>query len=81
MAEKETPDQFENILTDPYCLALIKHFRSLMPMAMEARKPMFQLKPADGAIGAHMAAVQDSLKDFRNLALKIADKCGITINR
>ncbi len=73
------PDQFENILTDPYCLALLKHFRSLMPMAMEARKPMFQLKPADGAIGAHMAAVQDCKKDFRNLAQTIASKCGITI--
>ncbi len=77
----EAPHQFENILTDPYCLALIKHFRSLMPMAMEARKPMFHLKPADGAIGAHMAAVQDCLIDFRNLALKIAEKCGITLNQ
>lgn len=76
----EEPLEFENILTDPYCLALIRHFRSLMPMAMEARKPMFQLKPADGAIGAHMAAVQDCMRDFRNLALKIADECGITIN-
>jgi chromosome partitioning protein len=76
----ETPLEFENILTDPYCLALIRHFRSLMPMAMEARKPMFQLKPADGAIGAHMAAVQDCMRDFRNLARKIADKCEITIN-
>jgi len=23
---------------DPYCLAMLKHYRSLMPMAMEARK-------------------------------------------
>lgn len=77
----ETPHKFENTLTDPYCLALIKHFRSLMPMAMEVRKPMFHLKPADGAIGAHMVAVQDCLQDFRRLALKIADKCGIPINQ
>lgn len=76
----EAPQDFENIVTDPYCVALIRHFRSLMPYAMEARKPMFQLKPADGAIGAHMAAVLDCFRDFRNLALKIADKCGITIN-
>lgn len=41
---------------DPHCLALLKHYRSLMPMAQEARKPMFHLKPADGAIGAHMQA-------------------------
>lgn len=42
---------------DPYCAALLKHHHSLMPMAQEARKPMFGLKPADGAIGAHQQAV------------------------
>ena len=26
---------------DPYCLATLKHYRSLMPLAMEARKPCF----------------------------------------
>jgi chromosome partitioning protein len=34
---------------DPECLAELKHYRSLMPMAMEVHKPMFHLKPADGA--------------------------------
>jgi len=72
----ESPQDFEDNLADPYCLALIKHFISLMPMAMEARKPMFQLKPADGAIGAHMAAVQDCREDFKKLAITIAHKCG-----
>jgi cellulose biosynthesis protein BcsQ len=65
--------------TDPYCLATLKHYRSLMPMAQEARKPMFHLKPADGAIGAHVQAVQDCYKDFRALALRIADRCGIAV--
>ena len=46
---------------DPYCLSLLKHYRSLMPMAMEARKPIFFLKSADGAIGAHIEAVRLSL--------------------
>lgn len=27
------------VAEDPYCLSLLKHYRSLMPMAMEARKP------------------------------------------
>jgi cellulose biosynthesis protein BcsQ len=31
---------------DPFNLALLKHYRSLMPMAMEAHKPMFFLKSA-----------------------------------
>jgi hypothetical protein len=52
------------ITKDPYCLALLKHYRSLMPLAQEACKPMFHLKPADGAIGAHIQAVQGAYHDF-----------------
>lgn len=62
---------------DPYCLASLKHYRSLMPMAMEARKPMFLLKPADGAIGAHTYAVQQCRDDFQKLADRIAAVCGV----
>ncbi len=65
---------------DSHCLALLKHYRSLMPMAMEARKPMFFLKPADGAIGAHTKAVQDCYKDFKALAEKIAKRCGVKLS-
>ncbi|MGL5134877.1 MAG: ParA family protein [Planktothrix sp.] len=57
---------------DPYCLALLKHYQSLMPLAQEAHKPMFHLKPADGAIGAHIQAVQSAYRDFNQLAQKIA---------
>ena len=53
---------------DCSCLALLKHYRSLMPMAQEARKPMFHLKAADGAIGAHHSAARGSGKDFEGLA-------------
>ena len=62
---------------DPHCLATLKHYRSLMPMAQEARKPMFQLRAADGALGAHIYAVQDCYDDFKNLAQSIAAKCGL----
>jgi chromosome partitioning protein len=64
---------------DPYALALLKHYRSLMPMAMETRKPMFFLKPADGAIGAHTEAVRACYDDFRLLAEKIAAHCGLSM--
>jgi chromosome partitioning protein len=64
---------------DPNCLAALKHYRSLMPLAQEARKPMFHLKAADGALGGHAKAVQDCHQDFRTLALSIADRCGVTI--
>lgn len=64
---------------DPECLALLKHYRSLMPMAQEARKPMFFLKPADGAIGAHAQAVQAAYADFQSLARKIAGRIGVEV--
>lgn len=48
-------------------------------MAMEARKPMFQLKPADGAIGAHTYAAQECVMDFQRLATRIAQACGVPL--
>lgn len=68
------------IEADSECLAMLKHYRSLMPMAIEARKPMFMLKPADGAIGAHVEAVQSCYKDFLRLAQAVALKAGITLS-
>ena len=57
--------------------ATLNHYRSLMAMAHEARKPMFHLKAADGALGGHSYAVQDCYKDFETLAKAIAAKCGV----
>jgi len=68
-----------NVAQDPYNLALLKHYRSLMPLAMEARKPMFYLKPADGAIGSHVEAVRSCYTDFFSLAKKIAAGSGIVM--
>ncbi len=45
-----------------------------MPMAREAHKPMFYLKPADGAIGAHTKVVRNVYEDFQKLAYKIAER-------
>ncbi len=58
-------------------LATLKHYRSLMAMAHEARKPMFHLKAADGALGGHIYAVQDCFRDFEKLAKAITNKCGV----
>lgn len=68
------------VANDPYCLSLLKHYRSLMPMAMEARKPIFFLKSADGAIGAHIEAVRSCYQDFQKLAANIAAKAGIAFS-
>ena len=56
---------------DPQCLATLKHYRSLVPMGQEARKPIFRLTPADGAIGSHAQAVQSAYGDFEELAEKL----------
>jgi cellulose biosynthesis protein BcsQ len=71
------PDSIEQ---DSDCLAMLKHYRSLMPLAQEARKPMFFLRSADGAIGAHAKAVQECYRDFRSLARTIAQRCGLGIS-
>lgn len=62
---------------DPNALAQLKHYRSLMPLAMEANKPMFDLKPADGAIGAHIEAVRACYQDFAQLAQQILRAAGV----
>ena len=70
---------FEPIAQDPHCLSTLKHYRSLMPLAQEARKPMFFLKSADGAFGGHAKAVQDCFQDFRALALEVAKRAGVPL--
>ena len=56
---------------DSYLLDHLKDYISLMHMAQEKTKPMFLLKPGDGAIGAHYQAVQSCYNDFKKLTLKI----------
>jgi cellulose biosynthesis protein BcsQ len=58
--------------SDSHCLGLLKRYGSLMPMAQEARKPIFHLRPADGALGAHATAAREARKDFEEVANRIA---------
>ncbi len=53
---------------DRNSLATVKHYRSLVPMAQEARKPIFRLTAADGALGSHAAAASAAYSDFKALA-------------
>lgn len=64
---------------DPERLAALKHYRSLMPMAMSARKPMFLLQSADGARGSHLDAVKSCYRDFLRLAQEIGRRVGLTV--
>lgn len=79
MDETDGTDAF--VGNDPYSLATLKNYRSLMPMAQDARKPIFALKVADGAIGAHGTAAHACYTDFKKLAEAIARQCGIVVPR
>lgn len=65
--------------SDPNCLGQMKDYKSLMPMAQEANKPMFLLKPADGAIGGHQSAVTNCHQDFEQLSREIARRCDLPL--
>lgn len=59
---------------DPNRIGLIRHYQSLMPMAQEARKPVFFLKPAEGAIGAHAQSVSKCYMDFKRITETILQR-------
>ena len=68
---QETQPQERTIDNDEHLLAHLKDYHSLMPLAQEANKPMFNLKPADGVIGPQQNAVRSCYDDFKSLADKI----------
>jgi hypothetical protein len=68
-----------DVTRDPNCLAMLKNYRSLMPLAQEAHKPMFLLRAVDGAIGGHALAVQDCYRDFQSLVYEIDRRASLSI--
>jgi chromosome partitioning protein len=76
LSAKDAPQPVD----DEYCLGLIKHYHSLAPMAQEARKPLFLLRSADGAIGAHQQSVRDAYGHFETLAIRLLDAIGLTFS-
>ena len=73
------PQPGVRVANDPHCLATLKNYRSLMPLAQEARKPMFHLKTADGAMGSHATAALEAYQDYRQLAMQIAARCNVVV--
>jgi cellulose biosynthesis protein BcsQ len=63
---------------DPYDrsfeIATLKSYQALMPLAHDARKPMFELRAADGALGATQAAVRKCYQDFRDLSMRVRER-------
>jgi cellulose biosynthesis protein BcsQ len=66
-----------SLASEPSCIGAIKPFHSLQRMAAEARRPMFSLRPADGAVGSHALAVQEAYRDYRALTLEILRRVGV----
>ncbi|MET8001674.1 ParA family protein [Nonomuraea glycinis] len=69
------PDVFaEAVLAQPqtdsasYEIATLRNYQSLMPLAHDARKPMFDLKAADGALGSTQTYVLKCRAEFQQLA-------------
>lgn len=83
-AQSVSNTEFESscdIDDDTNCLGSLKHFRSLMPYAQDARKPMFKLTAADGAVGGRARAVRDCYDEFYDLAQTIADRTGFQLRQ
>lgn len=62
---------------DSYQLASLRHYRSLMPLSQDARKPMFDLRAADGALGSTGRLVQICYQEFRELTERIMEATGM----
>jgi cellulose biosynthesis protein BcsQ len=65
--------------SDSACIAMLKHFASLVPLAQIARKPMFDLKRADGVGGGQIQAVANCRNEFEALVRTLADRLGLPI--
>jgi len=70
-------EESSDVQFDPNCLATLRHYRALMPLAQEARQPMFRLKTADGVMGGHISLVRQCYDDFRDLAMGVVRACNI----
>jgi chromosome partitioning protein len=64
---------------DPYCLAQIRHFAGLVPLAQQSRKPLFDLKRADGVSGGGSPLVHDAAKQFRALCKTILKTLDVAV--
>lgn len=74
MLGEPSPPEDLSTADDPHCLATLKHYRSLVPLGQEVRKPIFRLTVADGAIGSHAQAVRDAYRDFEALLKQVLER-------
>jgi len=51
-----------------YQVAEFKNYHSLLPMAQESLKPIFELTNQDGVIGGHYQYVDNCRAEFQDIA-------------
>lgn len=71
---EEAPSRDMTIEEDDQCLALIKHYASLVPIAQQAGKPLFDLRQADGIGGGQLQTVARFRKEFGTIVERIAQR-------
>lgn len=64
----------EDVGEQSYEIATLRNYQSLMPLAHDARKPMFDLKAADGALGSTQTYVSKCRAEFRQLAESVLER-------
>lgn len=73
------PDRAVDSTGDEYQLATLRNYRSLVPLAQDARKPMFDLRAADGALGSTSRLVQTCYREFEQLANTVMSSAGVSL--
>jgi chromosome partitioning protein len=79
LGKRKLPKAGLDLDQDPECIALIKHFASLVPLAQVARKPIFDLKQSDGIGGGQIQSVAKSRSEFKALAREVVRRLGIDL--
>lgn len=76
---KRIPDEYRQFIGPEHNaqLARVRNYRSLVAMGQEVRRPVFDLRAADGAVGAHAKTVLDANDEFTVLAKRILSGMGI----
>lgn len=72
--DEAKPPEDLSIENDEQCISLIKHFASLIPLAQDARKPIFDLKQADGIGGGQIQAVARARREFEALVKQLIER-------
>jgi len=66
--------EFDDPSDRSYEIDVLHNYQSLIPLSRDARKPMFDLRPADGALGSTQTYVQRCYQDYRELSLTVLDR-------